>query len=113
MWRRWQDWAVVVLGAILFASAHSRVTATPLAEWTALVIGVLMFLVGLVLLTNPRLIWGEWVQLVLGALLFVSPWVFGYQTVALDAWIAWVIGVLAVLVAGSVPLTSSRQTGTA
>jgi hypothetical protein len=67
-------------------------------------IGVLLVVVSLLLLANPRAVWGEWVQVVLGVLQFLSPWVLGYQALSPANWFAWVIGVLAVIAAGSVLL---------
>lgn len=105
-WRRWQDWVNVILGVILFIAAFVYAApAMAMAEYTFIVIGVLLFLVGLYLLANPRMVAGEWVQVVLGILVFISPWVFGYANRSPADWFAWVIGVLAIIFAGWVLLT--------
>jgi uncharacterized membrane protein len=104
-WRRWQDWINVILGVILFIAAFVFAAAVvSAAEWTFIVIGVLLFLVGLYLLANPQAVPVEWVQIVLGILLFISPWVFHFSTSSPTDWFAWIIGVLAVIFAGWVLL---------
>lgn len=100
-WRRWQDWALVVLGALIFIATFVFSAMTmPAAQYTGIVIGVLMFLIGLYMLASPQMRNVEWVQIVLGVLLFISPWVLGYTSLIQMAWSAWIIGVLAVIAAG-------------
>ncbi len=100
-WRRWQDWVLVVLGALIFIATFVFSAMTvPAAQYTGIIIGVLMFLVGLYTLANPQMRNVEWVQIVLGVLLFISPWVLGYTSLVQMAWSAWIIGVLAVIAAG-------------
>ncbi len=100
-WKRWQDWVLVVLGVLIFLATFVFGAMTmPAAQWTGIVIGVLMFLVGLYMLANPQMRTVEWAQIVLGVLLFISPWVLGYTSLTQMAWSAWIIGVLAVIAAG-------------
>ncbi len=109
-WHRWQDWVNVVLGVILFITPFVfGATATSSAAYTAWVIGVLLFLVGLYLLSSPQNVNVEWVQIVLGVLLFISPWVLGFTNLTQMAWSAWIIGVLAVIAAGWVLLTERGE----
>jgi hypothetical protein len=110
-WHRWQDWGNVVLGAILFIAAFAY-AAPAMAEYTFIVLGVLMFAIGLYLLATPSFIPGEWAEVVLGILAFVSPWIFGFASLSPINYIAWVIGVLAVILAGWVILTAPPETTT-
>ena len=108
-WRRWQNWVLVVLGALIFIATFVFGAMTmPAAQYTGIVIGALMFLIGLYVLANPQMRSVEWVQIVLGVLLFISPWVLGYTSLTQMAWSAWIIGVLAVIAAGWVLFTEQR-----
>lgn len=99
-WRRWQDWALVVLGALMFIATFVFDAAMmPAAQYAGLIVGALMFLVGLYMLANPQSRPVEWAQIVLGVLLFISPWVLGFTSLVQLSWSAWVIGVLAVIAA--------------
>jgi hypothetical protein len=104
-WKRWQDWAEVVLGVLFIispfvfgASASGMMGAT----WTAVILGILIAAVGLFNLAMPATLVGEWVDGILGILAFISPWVIGFTTLMPMAWAAWIIGVLTVLAAASV-----------
>ena len=113
-WKRWQDWAIVVLGIVLFITPLtvpfiSGVTATAAAAYTAYVMGVLFVGVGLYVLANPAKLWGEWIQVLLSVLLIASPFVIGFSGVVVVAYTAWIIGVLAILLAGSVLLMQGRR----
>ena len=108
-WRRWQNWVLVVLGALIFIATFVFGAMTmPAAQYTGIIIGALMFVVGLYTLANPQMRSVEWVQIVLGVLLFISPWVLGYTSLTQMAWSAWIIGVLAVIAAGWVLFTEQR-----
>jgi SPW repeat len=97
-WRQWLDWIVVALGVILVVVG---LIAAPMCPLAVPVFGGLLVVVGLLLLANPRAIWGEGVQVALAVLLFISPWVFGFQDLAPINWFAWVIGHQVMLAAGS------------
>jgi uncharacterized membrane protein HdeD (DUF308 family) len=96
-WRRWQDWAAVVIGVL--AALSPIVVATDAAALSTLIVfGVLIALAGLWSLGVPGSVASEYVHVALGVLLFVSPWVFAYADLAGAAWTSWVAGVLAVAV---------------
>jgi uncharacterized membrane protein HdeD (DUF308 family) len=101
-WTRWQDWAEVVLGAIVALSTLVVSTSTA-AMWTMILLGALIVIDGLFSLAMPGMVYGEWIQMVLGVLLFISPFAIGYTEMTGAAWTSWVVGVLAV-VAGAVAL---------
>ena len=102
-WHRWQDWAAVVLGVILFLTPFfSGVGLNMPPAWTDYVGGALLFIVGLVNLYSPAMDGGQWTEVVLGVLVFISPWVLGFSGLMLMAWSAWIVGALAVLLAASV-----------
>ncbi len=113
-WKHWQDWVIVVLGVLLYITPLTVPfvfggAATATATCTAHVMGVLIAAVGLYLLAKPANVMGEWIQVLLGALLVASPFVLGFSVVVGVAYTAWVIGVLAVLLAGSVILTQRNR----
>lgn len=108
-YKRWQDWATMVLGVLAFISPFVfQLTSHTTAAWTAYIAGVLLVLSGLLAASSASVRATEWIPVVLGVLFFISPWVLGFAGVAALAWTAWVIGVLAVLVAGSL-LVMSRS----
>jgi uncharacterized membrane protein HdeD (DUF308 family) len=102
-WTRWQDWANVILGVILFITPFVfGATGDTTVAFTAYIGGVLLVLVGLFDLANPDTQAGEWTEAVLGVLVFISPWVLGFSGFTMMALSAWVVGVLAVVFAASV-----------
>jgi uncharacterized membrane protein len=102
-WTRWQDWAGVVLGVLLFITPFVfGGMASSAAEWTAFIGGVLLVILGLIDLSNPTNRAGEWTEAVLGVLLFIAPWALGFTGLSAMAWSAWIVGVLSVLLAASV-----------
>ena len=102
-WKRWQDWASLVLGILLFISPFVfGGMAVPMAQWSALVGGVLLVVFGLWDLASPTNSVGEWLSGLIGLLVFLAPWVLGFTVLTMMAWTAWVIGVLAVVLAASV-----------
>ncbi|MBO0790171.1 MAG: SPW repeat protein [Ktedonobacteraceae bacterium] len=48
---------------------------------------------------KPWTRWQDWTILVLGVLLFISPWVLGFFRHASGSWVAWILGVIGVLLA--------------
>jgi uncharacterized membrane protein HdeD (DUF308 family) len=92
-WRRWQDWAAVVVG-VLTALSPIVVATDPAALWTLIVFGVLIAATGLWSLAQPGSVASEYVHVALGVLLFISPWVFAYSDLTGAAWTSWVAGVL-------------------
>jgi hypothetical protein len=100
-WKRWQDWANVVLGVLLFLSPFVfGGMANQAAEWTAFVGGVLLVIVGLWDLAMPDNQIGEWAEGVLGVLLIIAPWALAFTALSAMAWSAWIVGVLSVVLAG-------------
>lgn len=101
-WRRWQDWATVLLGVILFATPFIFGTTSDAASsWTAYVMGALLALGGLWSASTEEPVPGaEWIPLVLGAAVFVAPWILNFTAVAEMAWMSWIVGALAVLNSG-------------
>jgi uncharacterized membrane protein HdeD (DUF308 family) len=109
-WKRWQDWATMVLGVLLFVSPFVfGATSYGLAAATAYVGGVLLVLAGLLAASSARVRSTEWIPVVLGVLLFISPWVLGFAGVMALAWTAWIIGVLAVIAGGSLLVADRRH----
>ncbi|GAA5069062.1 apolipoprotein N-acyltransferase [Thermocatellispora tengchongensis] len=95
-WVRWQDWVAFAAGLV---TALTPIWAAPdeaRGTWALVVLGVLLAAGALWSLAVPEAVLSEWTHVVLGVLLFVSPWVFGFQDVAVAAWTAWIAGVLAV-----------------
>jgi uncharacterized membrane protein len=102
-WQRWQDWISVVLGVLLFITPFVfGATAIAPAAWTAYAGGVLLVFVGLWSLASPKNQALEWAEVVIGVLVFIAPFVLGFASLGTLAWSAWIAGVLAVVLAGSV-----------
>ena len=110
-WKRWQDWSVVVLGAIMFVTPFVfGDTSQSVAASAAYVLGVLVALGGLLNVAMDRAGALELVPGVLGVILFVSPWLFGFASVTAIAWFAWIVAVLVVLAIGSQFAMRTRPT---
>jgi SPW repeat len=101
-WTRWQDWASLVLGVLLFIAPWVFGTATNGASswdvWIVGAIGVILALWALSLLSDAVI--PEWISLILGVWLFISPWILGFATLTVAAWTAWILGILFVVVNG-------------
>jgi len=99
-WTRWQNWANVVLGIILFISPWYTVTwETGRSSWNAWIIGVAIVIVALVALAEAVRPVASWINVILGIWLFISPWVLGFTFLTGMAWTAWIIGVLVFVLA--------------
>jgi SPW repeat len=108
-WRRWQDWAIVIIGILLFIAPFVfGATVGSTVAWTAYVGGVLLFIGGLWSLSSPPTRFTHWAEVVIGILLFIAPWVLAFTAFMAMAWSAWIAGILAVIFAGWV-LLSDRQ----
>ena len=102
-WRRWQDWVSVVLGVLLFITPFVfGATAITPAAWAAYIGGVLLVIVGIWSLSSPKNQSLEWAEVLVGVLVFIAPFVLGFASLSTMAWSAWIAGVLAVVLAGSV-----------
>ena len=98
-WTRWEDWVAVVVG---LAVALSTLIVAPMGASVAMMVtlGVLLVISGLVNLALPGMVAMEYVQGALGVLLLVSPWIGGYaDTTAGAAWVSWIGGAVAIVVA--------------
>jgi hypothetical protein len=111
-WKRWQDWSVVVLGAIMFVTPFVfGETSQTVAASAAYVLGALIALAGLGNAATSRPGGFEIVPVALAVILFVSPWLFGFATVTALAWSAWIVAILTVVAVGSLyPIMSRRAT---
>lgn len=105
-WTRWQNWANVVLGILLFISpwvygVQNHLAFTPYAHagWNAWIIGVAITIIALWALDAPRSFIPEWINLLLGIWLFISPWVLGFAGLTASAWTSWILGILVVIAA--------------
>ena len=96
--KRWQDWAVIAIGIVVFATPFVfSETSNGNAAYTAFVMGGLVGLSGLLaafMATPSRMV--EWFVAMLGVILFVAPWLFGFTAVAATAWVSWLAGLAVV-----------------
>lgn len=101
-WRTWQDWTALVLGAYL-ALAPLWTTGAPVAWFV--ILGILVAAAALWCLGTPGTRAAEWTQLVLGVVVFLTPWLAGVAGIAAAGWTAWLIGIVVAVLAGSVLYT--------
>ena len=93
--QRWQDWAVLVLGAGLLMSPYLfDHLGTPAAS-NALLAGLALVLFALLSMIDSR-IWEAWANFVLGGWLIVAPFVLGYSQTQPVVWIHVAVGLLVV-----------------
>lgn len=107
-WRRWQDYVTMATGVLLFVSplVFGETSAT-VATGSAYALGVLLFLSGILAAAMREAHGIEVVPAILGVVTFASPWVLGFAGVTGVAWAAWLLGIVALLAAGS--LLFARQ----
>jgi uncharacterized membrane protein YbjE (DUF340 family) len=103
-WKRWQDYATMAFGVLLFISPLVfGETSHRVATLSAYVLGVLLFLSGIAAASNRD---GRR-SLILNApgivavITFVAPFVLGFIGVTGIAWSAWVLAVATELVGAS------------
>lgn len=113
-WRRWQDWATIVLGIVAFASPFFfGMDLAGYPAWTAYVVGIVLVLSGLWTgsAAKPAATF-EWVPVIAGLALFLAPWLLAYTGTTQIAWTSWIVGGLAVLngVGEMIVLTSEPAT---
>ena len=106
-WKRWQDYATMLFGVLLFISPFAfGETSNEVAARSAYVLGVLLALAGVLaaatrearrslLLNAPGLA---------SVIALVSPFALGFTGVTGIAWTAWVMAVATVLVGASLRL---------
>jgi len=100
--KRWQDYVTMALGVIMvIAPVFFSETAQTTAAYTAYALGALLFISGLLAATRPTADAVEYLPVVIGIVLFVAPFVLGFTAITGTAWTAWIVGVLAIVVAGS------------
>ncbi len=112
-WTRWQDWVSLVLGVLLFISPWVFAAATGASGWDPWIvgiIGVILALIALGALAATTAV--EVISVILGVWLFISPWVLGFATTHTgEAWVAWILGVLFVIVNGWSLLQGRERVG--
>ena len=108
-WTRWEDWVAIAAG---LAVALSTMFLPPMGASVAimLTLGILLIASGVVNLAFPGMVAMEYVQGALGLLLIISPWVGGYAdtTTFGAAWMSWICGAVAVVVAALAVRPSMR-----
>jgi ABC-type molybdate transport system permease subunit len=100
---RWQDWTSIAAGVVLFITPFVfNQMAIANAAYTAFVGGVLLVLVGVWNLARPSDRAGEWIEGLIGVLLILAPFVLSFAAITTMAWSAWIIGIVAVVLAATV-----------
>jgi uncharacterized membrane protein HdeD (DUF308 family) len=108
--RRWQDYATMIIGVLLFVSPFVfGETSHQAAAYSAYILGVLLFLSGVLATFTRAANATEAVPAILGVITFVSPWIFGFSAVTSIAWTSWVLGIVALVNAGSLLLAGRGQ----
>lgn len=97
-WTRWEDWVAVAVGLVAALSTIWMEREGASMVWM-IVLGVLLIASGVVNLAMPGLVATEYVQLGLGVLLFLAPWIGGYASAMGPAWVSWIGGAVAAIVA--------------
>jgi len=93
--RRWQDWAALLIGAVLVVAPFVFATGLAAPEAVAAYFfGGLVILGALINLAFPAVRYGEAIQIVLAVVIFVTPWALGFTAVAGMAWVGWILAVL-------------------
>ena len=100
MRQRWQDWGNLVLAVWLFSTPWTIATEGAAATITvnALVLGVIIGIVAIWALATPAAVAPEWLNAFFGAWTFVTPWALRFTSRA-DAWNAWLVGALVLVLA--------------
>jgi len=95
------NWVLLFVAPFAFGA-----TANQAAAWTAYAGGALLAIAGLWSLTRSSQAnhVAEWAEIVVGVLVFLAPWALGFSGLTALAWSAWIAGILAVVLAGSVVL---------
>jgi len=102
--RRWQDWTIVAIGIVVFATPLVfGETSNGNAAYSAYIMGALVALSGLLaafMATPSKVV--EWIVALLGVVLFFTPWLFAFTAATATSWVSWIAGVAVVAVVGLV-----------
>lgn len=111
---RWQDWAMLVLGAWLVVSPFwmdAYASVSSVAAWNAYVLGALVIAMSWAALVRPQR-WEEWLNLAAGIWLIIAPFLLGFfATESGAAWNQIVVGVLVGIDAISLLALRRRERG--
>ncbi len=108
-WTRLQDFATLIAGAYAALSPiWVNTTGERDAFWTLIALGALLAVAALVSLALPGVVATEALTMLFGVLLFVAPWVLTYSDHAAASWTSWVVGAIAIVLAGSAMPASNR-----
>jgi len=100
--KRWQDWAIVAVGVVVFATPFVfGETSNSNAAYSAYLLGALVAFAGLAsaFMAAPVKPIALIVAL-LGVILFFTPWLFGFTAATATSWVSWIAGVLVVGLSG-------------
>ena len=105
-WRRWQDYATMVFGVLLFISPFVFGQTSQIASVSAYVLGVLLFLSGIAAAANREDRQSPILNPpgIVAVIAFIAPFVLGFTGVSGIAWSAWVLAVATVVVGASLRL---------
>jgi hypothetical protein len=92
-WTSWQDWTDLVLGIWLFLSPWF-VGGGGSFTWNAWLLGAASVVVTIWALAAPRHMAAEVIVGLFGIWLFLTPWLFGFSSLAGQAWNMWIVGIL-------------------
>jgi uncharacterized membrane protein HdeD (DUF308 family) len=103
-WKRWQDYATMAFGVLLFVSPFVfGETSHGVAATSAYVLGALLVLSGILAAANREGRRSLFLNVpgAVSVVTFFSPWVLGFSDVTEIARAAWVMAIATVLVAGT------------
>ena len=111
--RRWEDWATTLIGALVGLSpallgngfSTTGTFAETAAVCSAVGMGGLIFIAGVLTLIFPRAGWLDYVQGVFAVVLFLTPFLFGFTGLTM-AWVAYAGAIAVIAVVGARLFTS-------
>lgn len=114
IWRRWQDVASLVIGALLlltpFAFGLAAMDAPALGAWIlSAVVGVGAVALAFFWLAVPHKRWVEEITILLGLTLFVAPWALGEALLTAGALASAILGITLILAAGTLMLDNRHR----
>lgn len=105
--RRWQDWTVVLAGILLVVAPYVfNETSNSTALWTTGIIGAAMAISGLLSASTRYANAMEFLPALCGIAAFFAPFVGNFTNLTATSWTSYIVGVVAVLLAGEVSLES-------